>query len=348
VRPVLLAGRVSRDAGDWQRRVALAERLGAAVITEQKVGAAFPSDHPQHVDGPWFRPTPTILDTLAAADVVLALDWLDLGGLLAQAWPDGNPTARIVSASLDAQSINGWSLNHQQLAPVDLPLHGTPDAVVAELLPRLPGAPRPPAFAPLPRTTTPRAGDDVLDLAALADALHRAFAGHRVSYLRLPLKWPGDRCRFAGPLDFIGCDGGGGIGSGPGMAVGGALALRGSGRLPVAVLGDGDLLMGGTALWTAANSGIPLLVVVANNRGYHNDVRHQELVARQRGRPLENAWKGQRIDAPQVDIPGFARAQGFASGPSVTDLAALDGTLRAAAERVADGDCVLVDVQVRV
>ncbi len=38
-------------------------------------------------------------------------------------------------------------------------------------------------------------------------------------------------CRFAHPLDYIGFDGGGGIGSGPGMAVGAALALR-DGRSP--------------------------------------------------------------------------------------------------------------------
>jgi hypothetical protein len=46
--------------------------------------------------------------------------------------------------------------------------------------------------------------------------------------------------RFTGPLDCIGYDGGGGIGSTPGITVGAALALRGTGRLPVAVLGDGD------------------------------------------------------------------------------------------------------------
>ncbi len=34
------------------------------------------------------------------------------------------------------------------------------------------------------------------------------------------------------------------------MAVGAALALRGGDRLPVAILGDGDYLMGVTALWT--------------------------------------------------------------------------------------------------
>ena len=64
-----------------------------------------------------------------------------------------------------------------------------------------------------------------LDGAGARDHRRRSRA-HRPSYLRLPLGWPGEYCRFAHPLDYIGFDGGGGIGSGPGMAVGAALALR--------------------------------------------------------------------------------------------------------------------------
>ena len=96
--------------------------------------------------------------------------------------------------------------------------------------------------------------------------------------VRLPLGWAGADLEAAHPLDFLGMDGGAGIGSGPGMAVGAALALEGSGRLPVAVLGDGDFLMGGTAVWTAAHYRLPLLIVVANNAFYYNDVVHQERV----------------------------------------------------------------------
>src|SRR5690606_27989807 len=39
-RPLILAGRVSRDEEAWRQRVALAELLGADVLTDQKVGAA--------------------------------------------------------------------------------------------------------------------------------------------------------------------------------------------------------------------------------------------------------------------------------------------------------------------
>ena len=50
-RPVILAGRGSRDPAAWQRRVALAEAIGARVVTDRKSGATFPTDHPLHVGG---------------------------------------------------------------------------------------------------------------------------------------------------------------------------------------------------------------------------------------------------------------------------------------------------------
>ncbi|MCM3755699.1 thiamine pyrophosphate-dependent enzyme, partial [Bacillus licheniformis] len=107
-----------------------------------------------------------------------------------------------------------------------------------------------------------------------------------VSLLRLPLGWSGELWDFHSPLDYLGYDGGAGIGSGPGMAVGAALALAGTGRLPVAILGDGDFLMGNTALWSAAHFDVPLLVIVANNQSFYNDEVPQERVARERGRPV--------------------------------------------------------------
>ena len=60
-----------------------------------------------------------------------------------------------------------------------------------------------------------------------------------------------------------------------------ALALKGSGRVPVAVMGDGDFLMGVTALWTAVHYRIPGLMVIANNRSFFNDEMHQERVAKE-------------------------------------------------------------------
>jgi thiamine pyrophosphate-dependent acetolactate synthase large subunit-like protein len=142
-------------------------------------------------------------------------------------------------------------------------------------------------------------------------------------------------------------DGGAGIGSGPGMAVGAALALDGSGRLPVAVLGDGDFLMGGTAVWTAARYRLPLLIVVANNSSFHNDVVHQERMARQRHRTTRNSWIGQAISDPDPDMAAFARSLGFHAVGQVSDRSALPSALAAAVAAARSGQCVLVDVRVR-
>ncbi|MBO0706197.1 MAG: thiamine pyrophosphate-binding protein, partial [Candidatus Dormibacteraeota bacterium] len=148
------------------------------------------------------------------------------------------------------------------------------------------------------------------------------------------------------PLDYLGADGGAGIGSGPGTAVGAALALQGTGRLPVAVLGDGDYLMSASALWTAVHYELPLLVVVANNRSYFNDEVHQQRMALQRDRAVENRWVGQHIRTPDPDLAGLARSLGCTGYGPVSDPADLEGTLATAVRDAADGGTVVVDVRV--
>src|SRR5437868_2227480 len=45
-RPLFLIGRASRSEEAWNARVRLAELFGASVLTDLRVGAAFPTDHP--------------------------------------------------------------------------------------------------------------------------------------------------------------------------------------------------------------------------------------------------------------------------------------------------------------
>ena len=71
--------------------------------------------------------------------------------------------------------------------------------------------------------------------------------------MRAPLGWQASSLPIRHPLDYLGADGAAGIGGAPGMSVGSALALKGTGRIPVTVFGDGEFLMAPTALWTAAN-----------------------------------------------------------------------------------------------
>ena len=329
-KPVILMGRVSRREDDWAARVALAEALGAAVLTDLRQAAAFPSDHPLHVVEPRFRPSPATGEVLRAADVILALDWLDLKGTFQLALGKDMPiTATVIHASLDRYVHNGWSMDYQGLPPVDLPILAAPDTLTRPLtaaIRRLRGtdAPAAPKFtkAKAAASAGPRA-EGPMGLRDLALVIGEFTKGRQVSAVHYALGWPGDTVSFRHPLDWIGSDGGGGVGSGPGIAVGAALALKDSGRLALAVLGDGDFLMSSSALWTAAHMGIPLLVVIANNGCYYNDVAHQERVATTRERPVENKLVGQVIAEPAVDLVGIARSLGIATEPSVTTVAEL-------------------------
>jgi thiamine pyrophosphate-dependent acetolactate synthase large subunit-like protein len=348
-RPLFLLGRLSRDEQDWDRRVALAERYGALVISDLKNGAVFPTGHPLHPNPPGIFLPAASAELIGAADLILSLAWVDLAGTISAAASHGHPaSARIISCTTDSVLRNGWSKDSFGREPVDLFVPADPDRLVRALLesgePVKPGEWAVPGGPP---ASSGEAGGSGIFMHDLAAALRGALAGSPACLVRVPLGWGGADLVVDHPLDYLGQDGGAGIGSGPGMAVGAALALEGSGRLPVAVLGDGDFLMGGTAVWTAAHYRLPLLIVVANNSFFFNDVVHQQRIAGQRGRPARNSLIGQAISDPEPDLPAFARSLGFHAADQVRDRSALPSTLAAAIGAARSGQCVLVDVRVR-
>jgi len=348
-RPLFLLGRLGRDEEDWNRRVALAERYGALVVSDLKNGAVFPTGHPLHPNPPGIFLPAASAELIRSADLILSLDWIDLAGTIATAAHGGQPVpARIVSCTTDSALRNGWSKDSFGREPVDLSVPADPDLLVRALLesdaPAKPGEWS--AQAASPASSGSSSGPDIF-MSDLAGALRDALAGAPASLIRIPLGWDGADLEASHPLDYLGQDGGAGIGSGPGMAVGAALALEGSGRLPVAVLGDGDFLMGGTAIWTAAHYRLPLLILVANNSFYYNDVVHQERIAQRRQRPTRNAWIGQAISDPDPDLPALARSLGWQAADSVRERSALPAALAAAVAAARSGQCVLVDVRVR-
>lgn len=351
-RPLILAGRVSRSETDWAARVRLAERLGALVLTDLKIPVGFPTTHPLHGPPSGFFPGPDALAALRRADVVLSLDWLDLAGTLKAAWGTEETGSAVIQASVDQQLHNGWSLEHQGLPPVDVNLLVEPDIAVAALLARLDQLPSRSldgwaGHTSRPAADLPSAKDSrSISVPLLAATLRAALDGADACLIRTPLSWAGHLWPLEHPLDLLGYDGGGGIGSGLGMAIGGALALRDTPRLPIAVIGDGDFMMGASAIWTAVHYRIPVLVVVANNQSFFNDEVHQDRVARQRSRPVENRWIGQRMTDPEIDIAGVAQAQGAVGFAAVSDPATLDAVFRKAIEAVRSGQVVVVDVRV--
>jgi thiamine pyrophosphate-dependent acetolactate synthase large subunit-like protein len=343
-RPVILMGRGSRSEQAWENRVALAETLRAQVVTDLKCAAVFPTDHPLHAGAPATFPVPEAAQAIAAADLILSLDWVDLAGALKAACGTVMPPTKVINVTLDHQLHNGWSMDHQALPPADVFIAADADVVVAAMLAQLP-----PATVRLTERQTlpePALEPGHITVAQMTHELREAIGTRPASLLHVSLSWNAALWPFRHPLDYLGSDGGAGIGGGPGIAVGSALALRGSGRLPVAVCGDGDFLMGATAIWTAVHYNIPLLVVVANNRSFFNDELHQERVARMRNRPVENRWIGQRIADPEIDLAKLAQAQGAQGFGPVAEGADLAATLHAAIEAVERGAVAVVDVRV--
>jgi len=338
-RPLILFGRCSRREDDWANRIALAEALNARVLTDMKLAAAFPTDHPLHAAPPGTFAGPEATRALAEADVVLSLGWVDLAGTLRPA----GTAAKTICVSLDHQVHNGWSMDYQGLPPADLFLAADTDATVAALCALLPAPAQRMAARPWPDMAFE---PGPIAVPQMAQTLRHALGTRPASLLHVSLSWNAAAWPFRGPLDYFGADGGAGIGAGPGVAVGAALALRGSGRVPVAVCGDGDFLMGVTALWTAVHYGIPLLIVVANNRSFFNDELHQERVARARNRPVENRWIGQRIGDPEIDLARMAEAQGARGFGPVTAADDMAKVFAQAIDAVENGAVAVVDVRV--
>lgn len=351
-RPALLCGRASRSEAAWAERVAFAEAIGAAVFGEYNSATTFPRSHPLYAETLKFTLRGEIHKDLREADLIVSLDWTALGDTLEQVWgrkEGGRPT--VIACSNDQETHRGWNMDYQRLPAADLRVQSTPEAFVGALLQR--GVDRDPGRRtavdnPQRNWSPPKSSGARPHVSELAGVYRDVTAGLAVSLVSAPLGWPVGAMRCEHPLDYLGSNGGGGLGAGPGIAIGAALALRdvAPGRLAIAIVGDGDYLMGANALWTAAKHGVPLLMVVANNRSYFNDETHQEHMARVRARPVENKWIGQRLDDPAPDLAGFARAQGVEAIGPVEDLAGFEAALRRGIEIVKTGRPCVIDAVV--
>ena len=227
-RPVIMFGRGSRNNEFWQPRIALAERLGACVVTDLKQGAMFPTDHPAHYLPPFnVLPVPA-RELLCEADVILVLDWVDLGGALRQAKTAGKVTAKIVNATLDQNLHNGANMEYQALPAADVAMAATTDVVVEDLLEALGAGARKEPWKPrVPGK--PRAGNGhAISMEQVASTLRAEFNDpENVTFCTLGRGWPIDIWPLQNGMSYLGKDGGGGLGSGPGLSVGAALGAAG-------------------------------------------------------------------------------------------------------------------------
>jgi acetolactate synthase I/II/III large subunit len=156
--------------------------------------------------------------------------------------------------------------------------------------------------------------------------------------------WPLRLWSFEKHHHMIGGSGGSGVGYCAPASVGAALANKRYGRLSVNIQNDGDLMYAPGVLWTAAHHRIPLLTVMHNNRGYHQEVMHIQRLANRHERGIENAHVGTTLTDPNIDYAQVAKGMGmFAEGP-ISDPKDLAPAIRRALDVVARGEPALVDV----
>jgi thiamine pyrophosphate-dependent acetolactate synthase large subunit-like protein len=360
--PVILPGRLAPTQAAWDDLRALAELLGAAVLLDRRATGAFPTHHYLCQSGIGNRAAREASDVLQQADVVLALERNDPAGTLRGTAP------RLINVSLEPMLMSSWVADYQALPQAALPILAPPESTVAQLrasvdrlLAENHGARRRAeqrtdahhqrrtrlesswsehrarTWDLTPVTATRVVGELRAALGGRADDAILAY---------MPLAWPDGIWDFSKPGAYLGGDGGAGVGAGPGLTVGATLAAANTDRAVIGLVGDGAMLMTPTALWTAAHHHLPALLVVMNNQSYYNDEEHQERVAVTRGRPLENRWIGQRMDAPPVDFARLAESLGVEGIGPIDAPHQVRSAMDRAVAAINDGRPVLVDVRI--
>ncbi|MGH7833622.1 MAG: thiamine pyrophosphate-binding protein [Candidatus Binatia bacterium] len=359
--PVIVAGEVGRNPQALKSLAELAEMLAAAVI-DMEGRFAFPSTHPLNL-------TNAREQALREADVVLALDVPSLGVPLGPTvrereafQPAVRSEAKVIHITLLDLERQSWVSDNMWLLPVHVPIAA--DSAIA--LRQLVELCRERLDADSKRRAEVRRGkieaihgearkrsqawieqswnQKPISSARLLGEINRRVKGKSWALVHSHTRRWREALEVTEAEHGIGGGRGGGVGYGLPSSIGAALGYRGTGRLCVSVLGDGDFLMTSNALWTAARYRIPLLVVVFNNRSYYNDEEHQERMARWRDRPVQNKGIGIHITDPEPDLAAIARALSVEGFGPITEPDQLGPALDKAIEIVQGGRPVVVDV----
>jgi len=148
------------------------------------------------------------------------------------------------------------------------------------------------------------------------------------------------------PYSYLGSQGAGGMGYGAPATVGAGLAAKQSrsGRIVVNIQTDGDLNYAPGVLWTMVHHRLPVLTVVHNNRGWHQERMFMQFMAGIRNRGTDRMDIGVSLTDPNIDYAKMAQAYGmYAEGP-ISDPRDLAGAYRRAMDHVKRGEPALVDV----
>ena len=156
--------------------------------------------------------------------------------------------------------------------------------------------------------------------------------------------WPGRLWNIDKHHQYIGGQGAGAMGYGAPAAVGAALANRKHGRLSINIQTDGDLNYAPGVLWTAVHHKIPLLTIMHNNRGYHQEVMFVQRMASERNRGADRAHIGTTLREPNIDYAKMAQGYGMHGEGPIADPKDLAPAIKRGLELVRKGEPALIDV----
>ncbi|MBI3913057.1 MAG: thiamine pyrophosphate-binding protein [Chloroflexi bacterium] len=360
--PVIIAGYAARNHGAFYDLIKLAEATGAAVI-DLNNRLNFPTNHPLNISY-------AQKEILRRADLILAVDVKDLFGPLVETDRVARktkfitpPHCKFAEIGFRDVNISKWSDEFQQLMAMDWQILADSSVALPLLTARVEekvGARRAPIEArkreitkvhenarkkwrdearedwDAKPITTGRLALEIWDMIKNEDWVLTANTLEEWA-LKLwdfdaPTRHPG---KSLGTSTQIG------------IALGVALAHKGSGKVVVDIQPDGDLMFDPGALWVAANQKLPMLVVMHNNRAYYNDWEHQIRIAEQRGTPVENAWVGQAINDPAPDFAALARSFGWHAEGPIEEPREIAPALSRALRVVKGGQPALVDTVTR-
>jgi acetolactate synthase I/II/III large subunit len=363
--PVLVTDRLARTPQGLAAMIELAETLQAPVI-DRNGRMNFPTRHPLNM-------TEQAGATVAAADVVAGLEltdfWSVVNSVRGQVYPEPHRVtksgAKLISITANDLYLKSNYQDFQRYAAVDLAMAADAEATLPSLIEAVKRQLTDDRKRALADRGAKIAAAHQQVMQAQREAAASGWDGTPIGTARLSMelwaqiknedwslvsncqfvsRWPLRLWDFQKHYHYIGAEGGYGVGYGAPASVGAALANRKHGRLTVSIQNDGDLMFAPGVLWTAAHHRIPLLIIMHNNRAYHQELMQVQVMASQHNRGITNASIGNVLVDPPIDYAKLAQSMGMYGEGPIADPSDLAAAIRRAIEVVKHGDPALVDV----
>jgi acetolactate synthase I/II/III large subunit len=370
--PVIIADKMARSADGMKHLVELAELLQVPVV-DLNGRMNFPNTHPLSVGSPVVRNADVILGLEVSDFWAQVNSFIDNGsehghGIRVSRLKPGSTAKLVTIGTLELNSKSNYQ-DFQRFQTVDIGMAGDAQTSLPALIELVKSAmsndrkaayeKRGEAIKKIhdqARQRSKQAATLAWDASPVSTARLCAELWAQIKDLDWALNtmpngisgWPRRLWTMDKHHRHFGGSGGSGVGYALPASIGVAHANKALGRFTVSIQTDGDMMYAPGALWTAAHHNIPLLSVMHNNHGYHQEVMHVQRLSNRRNRVASlgntSAPIGTGIEAPNVDYAGLAKSLGWWSAGPIKDPKELAPTLKRAVEVVKSGQPALVDV----